>query len=127
MGSQALLDLRDAFLRLSLLCQCPAVQYSTQCHPMRKSLLCGETDGAFGILLRGRHLAAELMEQGSNTQGITQVKGVCHLLCQGQRLLAPHQPLLRIAQTPQRRGSQNMTHYTSVVPIEGGRGAVLRG
>src|SRR4051812_42318781 len=46
-GSQALLDLLDAFLSLSLVCQYPAAQYSTECLPLRKSLFRGEDNGGF--------------------------------------------------------------------------------
>src|SRR2546427_3772148 len=37
-GSQALAELLDPFLSLSLVCQRPAVQDRTDCHPLRKSL-----------------------------------------------------------------------------------------
>jgi hypothetical protein len=101
------------------------VQDSTDCHPLRKSLFCSEIDGGCGAFLRETHLTTELMELGSKAQSKTEAKGVCTLLCQGNRLIVPHFPLVRIAQEPQRPSIQAMTNYTSVLAIEKSRGAVL--
>jgi hypothetical protein len=49
------------------------------------------------------------------------------LLRQGHRLLAPHQPLRRIATYPQRQRGKAVTHHTRVVPIAQRSGAVLLG
>jgi len=65
MGYQALRDLRDAFLRLSLVHPCPAIQYRTYRHPERKSLFRGEKNGGCGTFLGSMPLAAELMELSS--------------------------------------------------------------
>ena len=67
------------------------------------------------------------MEHGSTAQGKTQAKGVRTLLRQGHRLVAPRQPLVRIAQEPQRPGGIAVANHTSVLPIEERRGAVLLG
>ena len=67
------------------------------------------------------------MEHSSPVQGKTQAKGVCTLLRQRHRLLAPRQPLFRIAQVPQCPGGMDVAHDTSVVPIEERSGAVLLG
>ena len=53
------------------------------------------------------HLTAELMEHRRTAQGKTEAKGVCTLLRQGHRLLAPRQPLVRIAQDPTAPKRQN--------------------
>src|SRR5215510_16554241 len=68
-GCQALLDLRDAFLRLSLLHQCPAPQDSTDRYPGRESLCLGEADGGFGVLLACLPLTAHLMQGRCHAQG----------------------------------------------------------
>src|SRR6266581_3666846 len=106
MGSQALVDLLDSFLGLSLLHECPAARDGTTSCIERKSLLHSEMDGGFRALLGSVPFTAELMERGSVAQDSTQAKGVRHLLCQGQCLLTPRQRLVRIAQTPQRRGAK---------------------
>ena len=67
------------------------------------------------------------MEHGSKVQGKTQAKGVRTLLRQGHRFLAPRQPLVRIAQVPQRPGGKAVAHHPSVLPIEERRGTVLLG
>ena len=67
------------------------------------------------------------MEHGSKAQGKTQAKGVRTLLRQGHRLVAPRQPLVRIAKIPQRPGGIAAANHASVVPIEERRGAVLLG
>src|SRR6266540_3993900 len=79
MGSQALLDLRDTFLDLSLLCQCPATQERTTRPPVRKPLIRSDADGGFRALLDGMPLTAQLMELGNKAQGGTQAKRVCNL------------------------------------------------
>src|SRR5262249_44695602 len=119
-----LVELLDPFLALSLECQCPAVQRSTVCHPMRKSLLLRETDGGFGASLGATHLATELMKHGSRNEGNTEAKGVCNLLRQGHRLVTLHQPLIRIAKYPQCPSSITMTHHPRVFPIEERSGTV---
>src|SRR5215831_18791749 len=88
-GGQALVELLNPFLRLSLLRQRPAVQESTVCHPGRKSLFLRQADGGFRSLLGRTHLTTELMEKGSKAQDITQTRGVDHVLRQGHRLLVP--------------------------------------
>ena len=66
-GYQALSNLLDPFLCLSLVRSYPAAQKSTERYPERKSLLRREDDGCFGVLLGGLPLATELMEPGSLT------------------------------------------------------------
>src|SRR5215468_4464461 len=78
-GSQALVDLLDPFLPLSLLRQCPAAQDGTTRCIERKSLLHSEMDGSFRALLGSAHFTAKLMELGSNAQSLTEAKGVCTL------------------------------------------------
>src|SRR5262249_36370269 len=125
-GCQALVYLLNPFLRLScLLRQRPATEDRTDRPPERESLFLGEVDSGFSRLLGSTHLTAKLMENGSKAQGKTQAKGVCTLLCQGDRLIVPHFPLVRIAQEPQHPSIQAMTNYTSVLAIEKSRGAVL--
>src|SRR5262249_35149438 len=58
-GTQALGELLDPSLCLFLVCQCPAVQESTECHPLRKSLVRGKADEGFGTFLSQAHIAAE--------------------------------------------------------------------
>src|SRR5437867_9179214 len=118
MGYQALVHLLDPFLSLSLVRERPAVQDRTIRSPVRETLFRGKTDGGFGTLVGSTHLTAELMEGGSSTQGKTQGKGVCSLLCQGQRLLALRQPLVRITQAPQRPGAKAVASDTNIVRSE---------
>src|SRR5215471_11672280 len=126
-GSQALRDLRDAFLCLSLLRQCPAAQESTECLPLRKSLIHGKADEGFGTFLGQAHLAAERMEDGRKHQGVTYTKGMRHLLRQGHCLVTPRQRLGRRAQVPQRPSGIAVTNHASMFPIEEPRSAVLLG
>src|SRR5262249_6765378 len=103
--AQALGELLDPFLRLSLVRQQrPAAQYSTECLPLRKSLFRGKAYGGVGALLGSTPLTAELMEYGSQAQGISQAIEIRTLLCQGQHLIVPCQSLVRRAQVPQRPG-----------------------
>src|SRR5262245_24617740 len=118
MGSQALVDLLDAFLCLSLLHQRPATQENPTRPQLRKPLCRSEIDGSVGAGLRVMYLAAELMEQRRKAQGKTSTKGVCTLVCQSQRVVDLCQPLRRIPQMPQRPGVINPTHDASVLPIE---------
>ena len=55
------------------------------------------------------------------------LKGCATLLRQGHRLVAPRQPLVRIAQVPQRPRGKAVANHASVLPIEERRGAVLLG
>ena len=73
-GYQALVHLLDPFLRLSLMCQCPATSDSTTCPPDGKSLFRGKADGGFSGLLGSMHLAAELMKCQQHIKA-TQAKG----------------------------------------------------
>src|SRR5712671_3555518 len=127
MGYQALRDLRDAFLSLSLMRQCPATQDRTYRHPERKSLFRGEKNGGFRPLLGSTPLAAVLMELRRTAQGKTPAKRVRDLLSQRHRLLAPRQPLLRIAQGPQRPGGKDVANHARVLTIAECGGAVLLG
>src|SRR5439155_24835009 len=127
-GYQALGDLLDPFLCLSLVCHCPAAHEKTTRSPERKPLIRGDADGGFRILLgRMPLMAQQLMEPGSKAQGETQAKRVGTLLRQGHCLVVPCQPLVRIAQIPQRPGSQAMAHHASILPIEERRSSVLLG
>src|SRR5262245_23580358 len=101
-GSQALIDLRHPFLRLSLLSEGPAVQARIYCLQERKSLFSGEANSGFGALLRCLHLLATLMKQRRMTEGSTQVKRVVELLCQPHRFVTPRQSLGWIPQQPRR-------------------------
>ena len=127
-GSQALVDLLDPFLRLSLVCQRPAAQDSTTRPPVRKSLFRGEADGGFGALLGGT--APRGGTDGTWQQQLKakpRLKG-CALCCaRVTASLAPRQPLVRIAQIPQRPGVKAVANHPSVLPIEERRGAVLLG
>src|SRR5262245_50518745 len=67
------------------------------------------------------------MEHGSIAQDRTQAKGVCHLLRQDYRLLFPHQPLVRIAQYPQRTSGKAMAHHASILPVAERMDTVLLG
>src|SRR6266705_2720132 len=127
MGYQALVHLLDPFLGLSLVRQRPATQESTTRPPERKPLIRGDADGGFRVLLGGMPLTAQLMEPGSKAQGEAQAKRVGTLLRQGHCLVVPCQPLVRIAQIPQRPGSQAMAHHASILPIEERRSSVLLG
>ena len=118
MGSQALVDLLDPFLRLSLVRQCPAVQERTDRHQERKTLFRGKANGGFGVLLGCLHLLTQLMEHSRPAQGMTQAKGVCHLLRQDDRLIVPHLPLVRIAQRPQRPCSITTARHTRILPMQ---------
>src|SRR5215471_5430536 len=126
-GCQALGDLLDACLRLSLMRERPAMQESTTRPPERKPLRRGDADGGFRVLLGGLHLATELMEHGSKAQGETQGKRVSTLLRQGHCFVVPCQPLVRIAQIPQRPGVMTRADHPSVLAIEEGIDTVLRG
>src|SRR5262245_61623147 len=126
-GCQALGDLLYPFLHVSLMCQCPATQERTERSPVRKSLFLGEADGRFGALLGRTHLTTELMEHGSQAQGISQAKGVHTLLRQRYRLTASRQPLVRIAEMPQCPSGIAMTHHPRVFSIEECRATVLLG
>jgi len=68
-GHQALAELLDPFLGLSLVRQRPTAQYRTERPKERKSLCCGEADRGFSVLLACLHLPAVLMQHGSPAQG----------------------------------------------------------
>src|SRR5262245_39100467 len=103
-GAQALLDLRDPFLRLSLLHQRPATQDRTDCHPLWKSLGGREANGGFGAFQGETHLTAQYVDENGIDEGRAEAVGVCQVLRQGQRLIDPRQPLPRIAQQPEGKG-----------------------
>ena len=93
-GAQALGELLDPFLRLSLVRQGPAAQESTDCLPLRKSLVRGKADGASARSWVKQYLAAERMEDGRKHQGVTyRLKGCATCLRQGHRLATPRQRL----------------------------------
>src|SRR5215510_6799480 len=98
---QDLGELLDAFLRLSLVCQRPAVQHRTNRPKLRESMFLCEIDCGFGAFLGAMYLPTQLMEHSSTAQGKNEAMRACHLLRQGYRLLAPCERLVRIAQTPQ--------------------------
>src|SRR5262249_32671298 len=87
-GCQALGDLRDPFLHLSIVHQRPAVQQRTKRHPELKSLFFSKVDSGFGAFLGGTLLTTKMMDQGSRTQSKTEAKGVRTLLRQRHRLVA---------------------------------------
>src|SRR5215475_13449183 len=120
-----MVNLRDPFLRPSLVCQRPATEDRTERSPVRNALFCGEADGGFGAFLGETFLTTELMEHGSSTQGKTQAKGVRNLLCQRQCVVRLLPSLGWIPQQPPCQGSKDMTHYTSILAIEERRGTML--
>src|SRR5215831_9648077 len=105
--------------------QCRAMIDRTSRHPVLKSLFLSEADKGCGTFLGQTHLAAEEMEHSSKEQRESQAKRVRNLLRQGHCLVAPRQPLVRIAKIPQRPTGTAMTHGTSVHPIEERRGTAL--
>src|SRR5262249_25494783 len=106
----------DPCLRLSLVRQCPAAQDSTVRPQVRETLVRGEAHGGFRTLLDCTPFAAQLRDHGSEHQGKTQAEGVPHLLRQRQRGVAAHQPLVRIAQIPQRQSSVEWVSAASAAP-----------
>src|SRR5262249_38277798 len=92
-----------------------------------KSLFLCEADGGFGAFLGTTRLATELMEHSRTTQGKTQAEGVCTLLRQRHRLLAPRQPLRRTPQRPQCPSATAVAHHTHILPMQERRGTVLLG
>jgi hypothetical protein len=73
------------------------------------------------------HLAADLMEHGSVSQGKTQAKEVCTLLCERHCLVIPRHCLVYIPQTPQRLSVKAVASHARIFPIEKRRGTVLLG
>src|SRR5262249_38840360 len=96
-------------------------------YPVWKSLFHGKSNGVFGVFLGAMRLAKEQMEHRSRIQGTPQAIGVCNLLRQNYRFLAPRQRLVRITQVPQHTSSKAMAHHPSVLAIEKRIGAVLLG
>jgi len=86
------------FLILVLFRQCPAPQDSSPRFPLRKSLLTHQRQQCLGSLLGCLPLPAELMEPGVATYGKRQTEGVRQFVGEGERLIAPLQGLVRIAQ-----------------------------
>src|SRR5215831_12655695 len=80
MGRQALGNLLDPFLRLSLMCQRPATQDSTNGYPVRKALFLRKAHGGFGVFLGPPCLVAQLMDLGNTAQGKTHAIRVRALL-----------------------------------------------
>src|SRR5262245_12260734 len=117
MGSQALMELLDTFFDLSLMRKGPATQDSTLRPPVRKSLGRGKADRCFDTLLGATYPTTEGMEYGSEKQGKTQAKGMCTLLRQRHRLLAPCQPLVRISQRPERPSGKDVANHPRVLPM----------
>src|SRR5262245_610407 len=99
----------------------------TSRQPVLKSLFLGEADEGCGTLLSQTHLAAEEMKHNSKEQRESQTKGVGNLQRQRHRCLALCQPLVRIAQRPQRPGGKTVTHHASIFPIQERRGTMLLG
>src|SRR5262245_1842752 len=66
-GAQTLLEVLDPVLRLSLVCQRPAVQHSTSRPQLRKSLFLRQAHRGFGAFLGATLLAAQLMEDRCTT------------------------------------------------------------
>src|SRR5215831_1378529 len=122
---QALVELLNPFLCLSLVRQRPAVQDSTVRPPVRKSLVCGEVESGCSMSLDGMPLAAEMMAYSSFAQGETQAQRMGDLLRQGHCCLAPCQCLVRIAKIPQRPGVTAATRHTHVLSVEERRSTVL--
>src|SRR5262245_63688922 len=67
------------------------------------------------------------MQPGSKALCLHKAKGLRQLPGQGQRLTAPLQRLVRIAQRPQGTGRKGSATNAGVFPIEEGVGAVLLG
>src|SRR5262249_32467342 len=62
-GDQALIDLLDSFLHLSLVCQCPATHERTDRSPERKSLCRSKSNDGVRTFLGCLPLLAVLMEK----------------------------------------------------------------
>src|SRR5262249_9981198 len=84
-----------------------------------KSLLGCQRHLCLCPLLDCLSLAAVLMEQGSKMQGKCQGKGVGQLLSASERLLAPRQGLVRIAEQPQRQGRKRPAMHNVIYPRPG--------
>jgi hypothetical protein len=118
-------ELREPFLRVSLVRKRPAAQYRTVREIQRKSLIRREAESSFHVRLSRMHFAAKLMEPSRLTQGHTDAQGMGTLLRQRHRLGASRQPLVRIAQTPQCPRATAAAYHPSVLAMEEDRRAVL--
>src|SRR5262249_16382184 len=117
MGSQALLELRDPVLRLSLLRQCPAEYDSTVRHPEGKALFLRQGRGGFSALLSSPPFTAKVIKHRSDTQSDIQTQGVCKLPRQGHRLVALRPPLIRIPQQPEYQRGIAMANHPRVLAM----------
>src|SRR5215468_2710345 len=85
-GAQALLNLRDAFLSLSLVCQRPATQERTDRQPEWESLVLRKVDNGFSAFLGSMHFTTECMIFASADEGRTEAVRMYQVLRQRQRL-----------------------------------------
>src|SRR5262245_48454001 len=96
-GREALSHLRNPFLLLPLLSQCPPSQTIFRHYVKSKTMLGRERNGFLCPFPRCLLLPTDLMELGKRMQRTSQGKSVRELLRPSQRFLALLQGLVRIA------------------------------
>ena len=80
----------------------PAEEGVPESEPSREAVLARERDQLLGAFPRGRRLAASPVEQARIVERTGQRVGMRRAAGDGQRLQAPRQGLIRVAEQPQR-------------------------
>jgi hypothetical protein len=97
-GGDPLAELCHALLALALHGQRPPTQDRSQAYPEWKSLLGRERDGSLCLLVHGRHVPAQLRDEGRESPHKRQTIGMRQLVRQRQGLVEAGQGLLRVPQ-----------------------------
>ncbi len=82
---------------------------------MGKFLLLGELVSGFSTLLSCGEISAVLINEGCAGQGVDETKWRGELLCPVDRFLNASQSLIRIAERPNRPGTEDETTHAGVV------------
>ena len=97
-GGDPLVDLGQPHLPLALHGQRPPRRSPSLGPHEWQALLGRECDGGLGLLVHGRHVPAQLREEGRPTPRTRQTKGTRQRVCQRQGLVEVGQGLLRVPQ-----------------------------
>src|SRR5262249_50000067 len=124
-SSEPLVELGNSLLPLSLHGQRPTSHGHANRQELWKPLLAGERHTCLCPLLGGVSLPTGVMQHGRIVEGSRQAEGVRQVLGQGDRLVAPCEGLVWIAELPEGPGAIGEAPHPQVHAIAEGQMMVL--
>src|SRR5262245_37883 len=126
-GSQAAVDLRDPLCLSAETYESIAPAYSCMPEPRRHAVLARDIDRRLGAPVCQIKLASEIVQVGSNYQGVGDAMGMCEAFSEAEASLDGLQGAVGKAELPLRTRRIAPAHYCSALIVEAKRCRIVPG